>query len=315
MSSSNLVSVKYVPEVTYDTVPANSPDWKYTRFTGESLSATADTTTSSEIRRDRSISDMPLVSITTGGFLDIEFSADTFDDFIEAALASTWQAATPAIGSQQLKLGTAESSFSVEKHFEDINKFVLYSGMRVGTFNLSMAYGSILTGSIGFAGASASTPATSAVGTGSVASATTTEVLNSTSDFGTIEIGGVATTICLSSMDISIDNSLRAIGCIGSATAKDQKLGTANITGTIEIYLDASSFAYYEAALNNTSTSLKYTVTDGINTYEFFLPKIKLSSDSPQASSLDTDTMVSLSYTALYDPTEQSSIVITKTTV
>jgi hypothetical protein len=187
--------------------------------------------------------------------------------------------------------------------------------MRVGTFNLSMAYGSILTGSIGFAGASASTPATSAVGTGSVASATTTEVLNSTSDFGTIEIGGVATTICLSSMDISIDNSLRAIGCIGKATASDQKLGTANITGTIEIYLTADSFAYYEAALANTDTSLKYSVTDGTDTYEFFLPKIKLSSDSPQASSLDSDTMVSLSYTALYDPTEQSSIVITKTTV
>lgn len=312
MSSSNLVSIKYVPEVTYDTTPANSTDWKYTRFTGESLTATADTTTSAEIRRDRSISDMPLVSITTGGSFDIEFSADTFDDFIEGALASTWVDDVPNTGDKQIKLGTDEISFSIEKAFEDIGKYVRYSGMRVGTFSLSMAYGSILTGSIGFSGASADTSDTSAVGTGTVAPATTTDVLNSTSDFGSIEIDGVPTNICLSSLDINIDNGLRAIGCIGKATASDQKLGTANITGSISIYLTADSFAYYEAALANDDVSLKYTVGDGTSTYEFYLPKIKFSADSPQAGSLDSDTMVDLSYTALYDETEGSSIVITK---
>jgi len=315
MSSSNLVSIKYVPEVTYDTTPVDSTDWKYTRFTGESLSATADTTTSSEIRRDRSISDMPLVSITTGGSYDIEFSADTFDDFIEAALASTWATDTPAVGSQQLKLGTQEKSFSIEKAFEDTGDYILYSGMRVGTLSLSMAYGSILTGSIGFGGASAATGQTSAVGTGSVADATTTDVMNSTSDFGTLEVGGSATSICLSSLDINIDNNLRSIGCIGSATASDQKLGTASITGTVEMYLTSDSFAYYEAALANDDSSIKFSVGDGTDTYEFYLPKIKFGADSPQAGSLDSDVLVTLSFTALYDETEESSIVITKTTV
>lgn len=312
MSESNQVVLRYIPEVTYNTTPVNGV-WQAVRYTSESLSATPTTTTSAEIRADRMLSDMPKVGLEVGGDISFEFSATSFDDFIESTMCSTWEADTPAVGSRQLKIGTTDSSYSIEKEFADQGLFAAFSGMRLGAMSLSMAYGEILTGSFTFAGAGATTPVASLVGTGSTNDAPTTDVLNASSDFGTLEIDGVATDACIMSMELTVDNALRAINCIGSDAPTDQRKGTASVTGSVELYLSAASYALYSKALTNTSISLKYSVTDGTNTYEFFIPNAKLSGETPASSGLDSDVLVSLEFTGLYDPTEESSLVITAT--
>lgn len=312
MSESNRVVLRYIPEVAYDVTPVDG-DWKTIRYTSESLSATPTTTQSSEIRADRMISDMPKVGLTVGGEISFEFSAVSFDDFIESAMCSTWQPDTPAVGSRQIKVGLMDSSYSIEKEYADIGKFASFSGMRVGTMSLSMAYGEILTGSFTFAGAGADTPATSLVGNGTTEPATTTSVMNASSDVGSVKIDGVLTDICINSLELTLDNGLREITCIGKDSPKDQKKGTANITGSVEIYLSADSFALYEKALTNSSISLEYTVSDGTNSYTFLIPNAKLSGEAPASTGLDSDVMISMEFTALYDTTEDSSLVITAT--
>jgi len=312
MSESNRVVLRYIPEVVYDTTPTNGT-WNTVRYTSETLSATPTTTTSSEIRTDRMTSDMPKVGMTVGGDISFEFSAASFDDFIESAMCSTWEADTPSVGSRQIKIGLDDSSYSIEKEFGDIAKFATFSGMRVGAMSLSMAYGEILTGSFTFAGAGADTPASSLVGTGSTNDAPTTEVMNASSDVGTVKIDGVTTDICINSLEITLDNALREITCIGKDSPKDQKKGTASVTGTIEMYLSADSFALYQKALTNSSISLEYTVSDGTSSYTFLIPNAKLSGDAPQSGGLDQDIMFSAEFTALYDETENSSLVITAT--
>jgi hypothetical protein len=312
MSESNQVVLRYIPEVTYDTTPTNGV-WETIRYTSESLSATPTTTTSSEIRTDRMTSDMPKVGLTVGGDVSFEFSAASFDDFIESAMCSTWQGDTPVLGSRQLKVGVVDSSYSIEKEYGDIVKFASFSGMRVGSMSLSMAYGEILTGSFTFAGAGAATSSTSLVGTGSTNAATTTPVVNASSDIGTVKIDGVTTDICINSLEITLDNALRETTCIGKDSPKDQKKGTASITGSVEMYLSAESFALYETALSNGSISLEYTISDGTNSYVFLVPNAKLSGEAPSSGGLDQDVMFSAEFTALYDPTENSSLVITAT--
>jgi hypothetical protein len=256
-------------------------------------------------------SDMPKVGLTVGGDVSFEFSAASFDDFIASAMCSTWQGDTPVLGSRQLKVGVVDSSYSIEKEYGDIVKFASFSGMRVGSMSMSMAYGEILTGSFTFAGAGADTGSTSLVGTGSTNPAPTTSVVNASSDIGSVKIDGVVTDICINSLEITLDNALRETTCIGKDSPKDQKKGTASITGTVEMHLTAESFALYEKALVNDSISLEYTISDGTNSYVFLVPNAKLSGEAPSSGGLDQDVMFSAEFTALYDPTEKSSLVIT----
>lgn len=312
MSESNQVVLRYIPEVAYKTTPVDGT-WKTIRYTSESLSATPTTTESSEIRTDRMTSDMPKVGLEVGGDVSFEFSATSFDDFIESAMCSTWQVDTPVVGSRQIKIGVADSSYSIEKEYADIGTFVDFVGMRVGTLSLSMAYGEILTGSITFAGAGASTPASSAVGAGTTNPAPTTSVMNASSDFGTIKVDGVATNMCITSLDLTIDNALRPITCIGKDAPTDQKKGKASITGSAQIHLTVDSFELYKKALANDAIGLEWTVTDGTNTYSFLIPNAKLSGDTPPSAGLDQDVFLDVSFTGLYDDTEDSSLVITVT--
>ena len=306
MSESNRVSIKMVPELVYGTTPVDSANWQYQRFTSESFATTVNTTESNEIRTDRMLSDMPTSSKTAQGGLDIELSPTTYDDLLAAAMAAEWT-------TDVLKVGTATPSYSVEKHYEDIDKFIAFTGMRVGQANLSISYGEIITGSFQFMGNGSSTPATSLVGLGSVAPATTTDVMNATSDVGTVTLGGISTGMIISSMTLDINNNLRENAGIGREYATDIKYGSASITGTVELYLSADVFNLYkDVVLENDSVALSYTVSDGTNSYTFLLPKVKLSGDTPASGGKDDDIMLSLTYSALRDDVEGTSLKITR---
>jgi len=312
MSDSNAVVLRYVPETTYGETPVDSTDWKTLRWTSETFTASPETTQSSEIRQDRAVSDMPKVNTTVNGGFNFEFSANTFDEFVEAALGGTW--AQDGVNLWDIvEQGTTYRSFSVEKEYSDLTKFVGFKGMRVGTFNFSLAFGSIITGDVGLAGSDGVTATTSLVGAGSTAPATTTPLMTASSDVGSVKIDGVEATVCLTGLDLSIDNNLRAINCIGRDTPKDQKIGTCNISGTATMYLDADAFALYQSALANSEASLEYTVTDGTNSFTIFLPRIKLSGDTPQAGGLDQDVPFNMTFMALIDDVEGTPIRITRT--
>lgn len=312
MSDSNAVVIRYVPEVTYNVTPVDDTGWKTVRWTAETFTATPETTQSNEVRADRAISDMPKVNTTVTGGFNFELSANSFDDFIEAAIGGTW--AQDGVNLWDIvEQGITYRSFTFEKEFSDLTKFIDLKGMRVGTFNLSLAFGSIITGSVGMAGADAVTGVTSLVGAGTVAPATTTEVMNASSDVGSVKIDGVETTVCLTGLDLTIENNLRAIGCIGRDTPKDQRWGTCNISGTATMYLDAAAFDLYGQALTNSEISLEYTVTDGTNSYLIFLPRVKLSGDAPQAGGLNQDVTFTANFMALLDDVEGTPIRIRRT--
>lgn len=305
MSEANRVNLKYVPETVYGTTPVDSASWKYTRFTGESITATTNRTDSSEIRSDRNIAASPKTSRQVSGGLDVEVSPTTFDDFIEAAMCSTWTA-------NVLEVGTTKSSFSIEKHFEDLGKFQVFTGMRVGQMSLNINYGDIMTSSFQFMGNGETRPATTAVGAGSVAAADTNDVYNGTSDVGSISIDGSSTGFCLTSLTVDLNNNLREITCIGQEFPDDISYGSATVTGTFEAYLTDELWALFDSVADNDDVAITFPVTDGVNSYTFLFPRVKISADSAQAGSKDSDVMVSFTYTALLDDTEATSFRITR---
>ena len=89
--TANRSDISYVKEVVYGVTPAN-PAWKALRITGESLNDSITTVKSQELRSDRMVTELIPVDASPAGDGNIEFSAASFDEIIEALMMSTWSA-------------------------------------------------------------------------------------------------------------------------------------------------------------------------------------------------------------------------------
>lgn len=305
MSEANRVSLKYIAEVTPGTTPANSANWKSARFLSQNFNAAPKTVVSNEIRSDRMVSDLVVVGQQSSGEVGVELSAASYDDWLEAAMGGAWS-------TNVLKAGTNEKWFSMEVGFQDWTtvQYLQYKGVRVAGFSFEFPYGDLVKGSFSFAGLTALQSTTSLVGTGSTAAVNTNAVMNSAAGMTSILLDGGAPGGAIKSIKLNLDNGVRAVEGVGSAGPTDLTFGRSMITGSIEMYFE--TIAMYTKLLAGTSATLAWTVSDGSKSYNFSLPKIKFNSGSPTVTGVDTDVMQTLEFTALYDGTATSNLVITR---
>lgn len=99
LASSSRAQLAYIAEAVLGTTPAaevpgSTPPQvvRLLRMTGESLAFNLGTESSKEIRGDRMTSDNFLVSASSSGGYNFEFSYQEYDPFIAAALQSSWNA-------------------------------------------------------------------------------------------------------------------------------------------------------------------------------------------------------------------------------
>jgi hypothetical protein len=114
--TSNRVALRQVAEVTWGVTPA-TPTLEAIRFTSEGLNYNADFITSQEIRSDRMTPDTIQVSSSAGGDISGEWSYASYDQFIEAALYSTWVTTGTAL--------TAATTIGITKTVGTPNTWVL----------------------------------------------------------------------------------------------------------------------------------------------------------------------------------------------
>jgi len=88
-ADANRTQLRYIAETTWGTTPATA-DMEELRLTGESLNYGIEYIQSNELRSDRMVSDLVQTGAECGGGIDFELSYATFNDFIEAAMFSTW---------------------------------------------------------------------------------------------------------------------------------------------------------------------------------------------------------------------------------
>ena len=94
MSSSNLVRVALIEEVTLGVTPG-SGDFSTARFTSENLSGTPETTQSQQIRTDRLSSGQVVTGLSVEGDLNFELaSEDVLEELMESAMLNTWATQT-----------------------------------------------------------------------------------------------------------------------------------------------------------------------------------------------------------------------------
>jgi hypothetical protein len=180
--------------------------------------------------------------------------------------------------------------------------------MRVSGFNLSFPYGQLVTGGFNFAGKSATLTGTT--NAGSITAASTTDVINGSTDVTNILLDGGAPGVAIKSISLTLDNTMRAIEGIGEAGPTNQAAGRSMVTGSIEAYF--ANATLYNKLLLNTSSTLEWTVGDGTNTLAFLMDNVKFNDGSPTVSGVDTDVMLTLNFTALFDTTTATNLQITR---
>jgi len=294
-------SLHYVAETSYGTTPA-TPSFLPLPHTGTTLAVTKDAVESEKIRGDRQVEDFRHGNKTVGGEVSSELEYEAFDDLLEAALCGTW-------ATDVLKAGTTRRSFSIQRKFADLAtpEYHTYTGCEVNSLALSVAPNSMVTATFGIVGKNLSL-GTSAI-TGSTFGA---DVGNSPFDSftGSITEGG-SSIATVTSIEMSLENGIEPLFSVGSQTTNRPSIGRSRLTGTLTTYFENKSL--YEKFLNETSSSIVLTLTDPDgNSYEIDLPNVKYNSGQPDVAGEGAIT-IAMEFVALYDTTDSSQIVVTRT--
>ena len=211
---------------------------------------------------------------------------------------STWSA-------DVIKIGTTPKYFSIEDYAADIDQARLFSGCSVNTLAVALAPNAMVAGTFGIVGKDMAISATEK----------TQDAATDASPYdaysGDLEIGGTASAI-VTAMDFTLTNGLAPTFVVGDDSAPSLEVGNAVIEGSMSVYFEDA--AMLNRFIDETETSLKVTVGDNEatpNTLEFFFPRCKINSadvgvDGP------TSRMIALSFVALRDDTEATSLRITR---
>ena len=313
MSAEDTV-IRVVKEVSPGTTPANDTGWKELPITGETLGFAPTVGADDSIIADGMARAAPIQDMVYSGGINANLIAGFYDEFLESVFSSTWQ-------TDVLKMGVAHQYLSIEKEYKYLssgNNFQVFKGNRVNTFNVGFTYPGNVSLSFDLLGEGSTEDATSIVGTGSSAAVGEYDIIDSAEGVTSIEIGGSAAPadVIVRGYNLNIARNLRAVTGAGAPIGpKDVPRGTQFVvTGDIEMYHSESSQLYYEQLKNGTFYDLAITFSDGTKTYKFDVPKARLTGGgNPNATGANTDNMLSLPFSALYDATSSSVVTLTRT--
>jgi len=220
----------------------------------------------------------------------------------------------------KLEIGSTKKSFSMEKAFLDLSdKGIVYKGMIVSNFNLSVAYGSIITGAVGFSG-NYYKPVDAAIdfitNGRTIDPAATTNSLNGSVDMPFVANGATGTfeksTFCIQSVDISLNNNLTTQNCVGKVAPKDYNPGTAQIEVGLGAYLADGDWGLLAKKLSQESFPVGFLVKNGDGFYGFYMPAVQVSFDDPASQGQNQDVIMDMKGTAKVGSNGESALVIYK---
>jgi hypothetical protein len=305
IGTSNRTAIRYIAEVTPGTTPA-TPALKELRFTGESLGKNITNVKSNEIRSDRNISGLIPTDVEIGGDINGEMSYGTYDDFIEAALATTW-------ATNVAKNGTTRKFFTVQKNFTDALSgagiFNNFRGAMIDSWDFEVVQGQIINTKFGIKALTMDNVTTQIAGATTPA-ATTTQVMSAVSNIAAIKEDTVTTTEFYRKLSVSVKNNVRSLKSVGVLGAIDMNMGTCDVTGSLEMYF--GNITMLNRYLGATGFALSFEMVDGATKYTVNLPKVKFETGVVVAGGLDQDIMYTGNIRALYDSGVGASIQVTR---
>jgi len=293
-------SLSFVTEVTFGTTPAGN--FTNLPFTTHSLNLTKDRVAGNDIQADR----MPRVdrhgNRQVAGDIVVDLRDGVYDAFLESAMLNSW-------ATNVLKVGVTPKFFSIEDYAADIDQARLFTGVTVSTMGVSLAPNQMVTTTFGMVGKDMTISATQKTQT---AAANNAPFDAYSGDIAIGNVGSSSAVAIVTGLDFTLNNSFAPTFVIGDASAPSLEYGRAEIEGTITAYFEDT--ALINRFLNETETELEVSVNDptGTNAYTFLFPRIKINSADVPVDG-PTSRIINMSFVALYDATEASNLVITRT--
>ena len=207
--------------------------------------------------------------------------------------------------------GTAEDSFTIEVARLDVNKAQVFTGCVVNSFDLTIADEAIVTGTLSFEAANStfvddelSSDTDQYISGATYTDATAHPVLDSLS---VPEIRSAGTSFPAKSVSLNINNNVMARTELGKLGAQSMRQGEFNVTGSFEAYFE--DFVEMKAYADNTAGALWFALIDANSRgYSFSMPTVKFSDAGADVSGSNTDTMVSVSFQATLNSTENCTV-------
>jgi len=296
-ASGSQSQITYITEVTYGTTPV-TPAMVGLPYTGGTPNLAKDTFASADIRSDRQMSDFRHGFRSASMSLGVELRHTEYDALFESLCYGAW-------ATNVLKIGTTEKSFTFESGFTDIAQYGVMTGAIVNGFSASVTPDGIVTGTFEVIGKDLTYSGTAL--DASITAAGTSEPFDSLT--GSINEGG-SSIATVTGIEFSVDNGITPTKVIGSNVSAEQIEGVCSVTGTVTAYFaDATLLNKFS---NETSSSLDVTLTDpAAATLKFDFPNIVYTGADLDVSGTGSIT-VSLPFTALYDASDASTLVITR---
>lgn len=298
--------LSYIVESVFGTTPAGN--FTTLPYNTHSLNLTKERVQGNEIQPDRMTRVDRHGNRQVGGDIVVDLRDGDFDPFLESAMFSTWDN-SPTAAPDVLKVGTTPKFFSIEDAANDISQFRLFTGMAVSSMAISIAPNQMVTTTFTMVGKDGTIS-----GTGkTIDAASTAQPFDSYS--GALSIGNVgnaAAIATVTSIDFSVDNALSPTFVVGSDSTPQLEFGMATIEGTFTAYFEDATLI--NRFLDEVESELIVSVNDptGANEYTFAFPRIKINGADVPVDGMTGSRIITLPFVALYDATEESSLVISR---
>lgn len=200
----------------------------------------------------------------------------------------------------QIVNSTTLTTAYFEKHYTDIDEFAYYTGCAFNTFGLTTGLQQIITGTFDLIGKKETSAATT-LGDGTNTAGGTDQVMNTIDHITAIYENETA--LDVTQFDFSLNNNLRNRLQLGVLGPCGVGVGSIDITGTLQKYLESETVI--DKYLNWTDTSLAIICADSNNqTYVFDFPRVKFTSGQRVGGGVNQDILADLNWTAYRDETE-----------
>lgn len=235
----------------------------------------------------------------------------TNSKIVVSGLTLTNESAGPTvtIKGSVCKNATTKKSFTIERHFQDITKYILLTGMRVSELALNFSTAAIAEGSISFLGMNGTASGSS--GFSGTTAAATTPSMNTVDNIKAIYIDGVLATTDFTNLDFTISTNSEALKAIGSLPSTAVRQGSISVSGTIGEYFEDT--VLLNKSYNFTPIDLAIVTEDSAgNGYIWHFPETYITTGNPDNTGIDTTITTSFNFMSTLDSTLGITASVTK---
>jgi len=295
-------SLSFAVESDFGTTPAGN--FTNLPFSTHSLNLTKDVLAGTDIQADRMARVNRQGNRQVGGDIVVDLRDGDFDLFLESAMLSAF----PATGTQTIDIGTTPKFFSIEDYAADVDQARLFTGMSVSSMAISLAPNQMVATTFSMVGKDMTLSQTQKTQDAS-SGAAPFDAYSGDISIGTV--GSPGAVAIVTALDFTLNNSYEATFVIGDDSAPSLEAGRAEIEGTLTAYFQDADLI--NRFINETETAIRVSVDNPTTTapYVFDFPRVKINSadvgvDGP------TSRMITMSFVALRDSTEGTSLRITR---